>query len=502
MKNLIVCCDGTWNDEHNQDDGVAAPTNVRKIFEAAKDNAPNIQQTRYQSGVGTAGSLDSISGGLLGTGLSEDIRDCYQWLSDKYSPGDKVFLFGFSRGAFCARSLAGMIGALGLIDFSIDSDMSRARLVEKVYFEGYREKKDLTRELPFHSNSKNIQFVGVFDTVGALGVPDDKQILNVFDSPTKYRFHDAKLGDHINVARHAVALDERRGSFTPTLWENITEHNDAKQLWFPGVHSDIGGGYREKGLSDCTLEWMTNEAKAAGMYFDARQLAQIKPDEKGELHNSYTGVMKMLRTAPRSIPNVASSCLKTGLSTFARERIATPPIDQGQYLKTKEFQNDVVIVDIYAIHRWYWTGIYLEPGYVYNATATGEWVDSSIPCPPSGTSDGRFYIGEMIHLAGNLAAKGEALWKKLTNNERADFFGTKRVEHADWFELIGAVANGGNPEVDGTHSQLETIILGAKKSFEVTKGGYFYCFANDAWAFYQNNRGYVTLEIKRVGSNH
>lgn len=497
MKNLIVCCDGTWNDENNKDDGVSAPTNVRKIFEASDDKDPSIQQTRYQSGVGTERGLDKVVGGLLGAGISEDICDCYQWLSDKYASGDKIYLFGFSRGAFCARSLAGMVGALGLIDFSQVPNESRTKLVEKAYSEGYRGGKNLSQEISFHRNSKVIQFVGVFDTVGALGIPDDKQIVDLFDSPSKYRFHDAKLGYHIKIARHAVALDERRGSFSPTLWENVEDHEDAKQLWFPGVHSDVGGGYRETGLSDCALKWMTDEANAAGVRFHTSQLAQIKPDEQGELHDSYTGAMKVLRTAPRSIPITSSPCSKTGLTDYARNRIANPPIHQGKYLQSREFLNDAVMVDIYAIHRWYWTGIYLEPGYVYKATATGEWLDSSIPCPPSGTSDGRFHLGEMVHLAGNLVAKGESLWKKLTDNERADFFATKRVEHADWFELVGAVANGGNPTKDGTHAQLETIVLGAEKTFEINKSGYLYCFANDAWGFYHNNRGYVTLKIER-----
>lgn len=497
MKNLIVCCDGTWNDEKNKDDGVAAPTNVRKIFEAALDNDPTKQQTRYQSGVGTEGILDKAIGGMLGVGISEDIRDCYQWLSDKYTAGDRIYLFGFSRGAFTARSLAGMIGKLGLIDFDKNAGTSRSKLVEKAYVEGYRNGQDLSDNIHCHNNSNAIHFIGVFDTVGALGIPDDKQILDLFDSPTKYRFHDTKLSNDVKKARHAVALDERRGSFTPTLWENVESHNDAKQLWFPGVHSDIGGGYKETGLSDCTLKWMTTEAQEAQLLFNESLIDQITPDEKGLLHDSYTGAMKVLRTAPRNIPQVTFNSSQIGLSNYAKSRIENPPIHQGKYLNTRDFQNDQVTVDVYAIHRWYWTGIYLEPGYKYIATATGEWLDNSIPCAPSGTTDGRFHLGEIVHLAGNLVAKGESLWKNLTKNERADFFGTKRVEHADWFELVGAVANNGNPNKDGTHAQLETIVLGAEKTFEVTKPGYLYCFANDAWGFYQNNRGYVTLELAR-----
>lgn len=498
MKNLIVCCDGTWNDEQNKDDGLPAPTNIKKIFDAALANDPAVQQTRYQTGVGTEGLLDKAIGGILGAGIGEDIRDCYQWLSDKYQPGDEIYLFGFSRGAFTARSLAGMIGRLGLIDFSKHKGDSRAKLVEKAYIEGYRNQQDLSGEITFYANSTGIHFLGVFDTVGALGVPDDKQVLDLFDSPRKYRFHDTALGDNIGIARHAVAADEIRGSFSPTLWTNTAAHANAKQLWFPGVHSDVGGGYKETGLSDCALKWMTNEAKEAGLAFNQAHLDRITPDHNGELHDSYKGVMKVLRSAPRSMPNLDDG--NSELSEALKHRHQSPSVMQGPYLPTRSFSGNPITLDIYAKHKWYWTGIYLEAGKQYKATAEGEWRDSSIACPPSGTNDGNFQLGELVHLAGNVFGFAESIWKKWTDNEKADFFCTKRVEHANWFELIGAIANAANPEKDGTHAALEIKVLGSEKTFTVSKSGYLYCFANDAWGFYHNNKGYVTLTIEEVSS--
>lgn len=249
MKNLIVCCDGTWNDQQNMDDGVPAPTNIKKIFDASIDGALNpdetngieYQLTRYQAGVGTEGLLDKMIGGLLGKGLSEDIRDCFQWLSDKYTAGDKIFIFGFSRGAFAARSLAGLIGKYGLVDFENSMGPSKAELVEEIYTKGYRNKKPLRDQIHFHNDSTSVSFLGVFDTVGALGIPNDKEILELFDNSEAHQFHDTTLSNRVKKARHAVAIDERRGSFSPTLWSNENDHQNVKQVWFSGVHSDIGG---------------------------------------------------------------------------------------------------------------------------------------------------------------------------------------------------------------------------------------------------------------------
>ena len=508
MKNLVLCCDGTWNDEDNKDDGVPAPTNIKKIFDMADDSQGDVQQTRYQSGVGTGGALDKVIGGMLGVGVSKDICDSYQWLADKYEPGDKIFLFGFSRGAFTVRSLAGLIARFGIVYFEknkrkqtktlkkIMRQLSRGELVKHIYDDGYRKNNDLS-DIHFFPDSDKVHFLGVFDTVGSFGIPDDKEILDLFDSPKNYEFHDTTLSEKVHCARHAVALDEKRGSFTPTLWKNVSTHTNAKQIWFPGVHSDIGGGYKENGLSDCALKWMVDEASEAEAKFDTDLRNQIKPDPQGVLHDSYKGLMKVLRTAPRSIPQLILDDNSTVLSKAAQIRWKNPPIHQGRYLKTRQFGEDnKAVVDVYSKHKWYWTGIYLEPGN-YKASASGEWHDSSIPCPPGGASDGNFYIGEVAHFFGDLIAKGEKLWKKATGNERADFFNTKRLENAGWFELVGAIANADNPKKDGTHQLLQYEVLGSEKEFKITKPGYLYCFANDAWGYYFNNSGYVTLTIEK-----
>ncbi|MCW8331381.1 DUF2235 domain-containing protein [Photobacterium sp. SDRW27] len=311
MAYLIVCCDGTWNDPGNNDDGAPAPTNVRQLFNFLK-SIPRVQETRYQSGVGTGGVIDKVVGGILGFGLSEDIRDCYQWLADKYQAGDEILLFGFSRGAYTARSLAGMITRLGIVDFNRVAASDREKVVKHVYKEGYREKEskaflETHFDISFHDNSDNVLFLGVWDTVGALGIPNDKALLDLFDNPKNYEFHDVTLNHNVKHARHAVAIDEERGSFSPTLWEDEPDHphSDLKQLWFAGVHSDIGGGYKENGLSDCALEWMKDEINSVTeLQWEQSLVDQVEPNPKDELHESHLGLMKVLVTAPRAIPDL------------------------------------------------------------------------------------------------------------------------------------------------------------------------------------------------------
>ncbi|MEW6981056.1 DUF2235 domain-containing protein [Colwelliaceae bacterium 6471] len=495
MANLIVCCDGTWNSPDNKDDGELAPTNVRQLFHAVDLTSTTSQKTRYQSGVGSGGIFDKIAGGTVGLGISEDIRDCYQWLATHYHEGDKIYLFGFSRGAFTARSLAGMIGKFGIVKLP---DKEQNKTIKRLYRQGYRKGQaieDFAQDLSFYQDSKNIEFIGVWDTVGALGVPDDKVILNLFDNAKQYRFHDTKLGKHVSYARQALAIDEVRGSFTPTLWDHENDNERIKQLWFPGVHSDVGGGYKENQLSDIALKWMIEEAADKGVVFKSAIVAQIKGDHQGMLHDSHVGAMKVLVSAPRSIPSFLSDVDKFHPSAMKRQE--QPPIQQGDYHQIRTL-NHAVILDIYAKHPWNWTGIYLEAGKKYQFTATGEWMDASIAAGPHGTDDNDFHFGELIHLAGSAVGKLEEGFKSLFGIEQADFFGTKRVEHADWMSLIGAITDGGNPKPDGTHERLTYFEIGDFCLFEPEKSGYLYCFANDAWGFYGNNRGFVTLTVQAI----
>ncbi len=386
MRNLVVCCDGTWNAPDNSDHGVPAPTNVRRLYNALVEN--DTQLTRYQSGVGTAGFLDKL-GGLFGLGISVDIMDTYYWLCDKFEPGDQIYLFGFSRGAFTARSLGGLISKYGLLDFSgIDDASDRSTLVKHVYNDGYK-KGGVTAsslesnfsKLSFFANSNKIQFIGAWDTVGALGVPDDISILDLFDNPKHYQFHDVSLNKNVSHARHAIAIDETRNSFTPTLWENAEGESEAdfnsrvKQIWFPGSHNDVGGGHKENGLSSCAFKWMIDQVQALddglqtpALTFPNGFIESIEVNAQDIIHDAHTGFMKILLPRPRAIPKLDSTDdVFTGVAIRRKDVSA----NQGLYRPETQFQNKQATKDIYAKHPWYWTGIYLEKDQEYKFTAKG-----------------------------------------------------------------------------------------------------------------------------------
>lgn len=295
-KRLVVCLDGTWNTP--DDEGRA--TNVVKIMRALRPADDNgvAQVAFYDKGVGTGGFIDRIRGGAFGHGLGENVRDGYRFLGNNYQPGDEIYLFGFSRGAFTARSLAGLIGACGLLTKS-----TLGRLMEAwTYYRTSPKQRSadmLEKLLEWAHQDVPIACIGVWDTVGALGVPVER--LKFFNRG-KYQFHDTTLGRSVKVALHAVAIDERRGPFGPTLWQ--TPVPDAKQIveqvWFPGVHSNIGGGYKDSGLSDLALDWMIRRVAAhTPLAFDDAYVAEfVEGDAMATLYESRSA----LYTASKWLP--------------------------------------------------------------------------------------------------------------------------------------------------------------------------------------------------------
>lgn len=274
MKRLVVCCDGTWNKPDSEN-----VTNVEKIARTVQSDPAATggvyQLVYYISGVG-AGSYeaDRLLGGAFGFGLFHNVIACYRFLAQNYQPGDEIFVIGFSRGAYTARSLAGMVAKVGLLTkVSLVEERlpeavhlyQRTPMPEGAFGESIEEFKH------DHCHAPTIAFLGVFDTVGALGVPGFAH-----DTP---KFHDVQLSHQVRCARQALAIDETRLKFEPTFWEAPgvldapTEDPRVKQVWFEGAHSDVGGGYAQTGLSDTTLLWMASEAHAVGLVFDAELLA-------------------------------------------------------------------------------------------------------------------------------------------------------------------------------------------------------------------------------------
>jgi uncharacterized protein (DUF2235 family) len=512
MRNLVVCSDGTWSTPEDTEGGLPAPTNVVKLYNAVAELGVSTPQKKYyHPGVGTEGSkLDRLVGGGMGKGLDDNIKSAYKWLATKYRANDHIFLFGFSRGAYTVRSLGGMISCCGLLDLS-DPDLAPRDLWERVNraFECYRDPDHDLGALsgwPFHNadgvgtapNSTQMHFIGVWDTVGALGVPDDLAFLNLIDDPTEHEFHDTELGSTVSIARHALAIDEMRASFQPTLWTKWdADKTDVKQIWFPGVHGDVGGGYLERGLSDAALLWMMEEAESAGLELRPGVKEQVTPNKGGYRHDSLTGIFSALKTAPRRVPRMRED--GAVFHPFASTRHANPPLYEDVYWLTKSLAvGESLAVNVYARQHWNVTGIFLEKGAEYLFEAKGEWLDKSIACGPDGADEGHFQLGEVFHIAGSLLGKAEQLVQSMTKNTEADFWYTKRLEDESWFALIGMIANGAI-ESPKPHVRLNEVFrIGSGRTWTPAGDGYLYCFANDAWHTYDNNKGSVRLTVTRL----
>jgi uncharacterized protein (DUF2235 family) len=292
MKSIILCADGTWNTPHG-DSPSTGDTNVRKLYCALSNDRSQLKY--YDSGVGTDGTpLDHLSGGAMGEGLFQKVQDCYQFLSDVYDPGDQIYVFGFSRGAYTARSAAGMIAGFGVPTINLDN------MTVKRIFSAYREADPTTKaalqatlNAAYAMIDVNIQMVGVWDTVGSLGIPGI--FFNLLNQK-RYGFLDTALHPCVGHACHALSIDERRAQFKPTLWTNpdgSVRPNDAQlqQVWFPGAHSDVGGGYLQCQLSDVPLSWMMHKARENGLIFtpeaEAQYLAPPLADALGQPHDEW-----------------------------------------------------------------------------------------------------------------------------------------------------------------------------------------------------------------------
>jgi len=308
-KRLVVCCDGTWNTPDEVRDGRPCQTNVTKIARAVvtpQDSQGIEQRVYYRKGVGT-GRFDHFRGGALGWGLSHNVQDAYMFVVENYDdPGDEIFLFGFSRGAYTARSVAGLLRNAGLLKREYASKLDAA-------YELYRDRTDATHprsveaELFRKSFAREvrIKFIGVWDTVGALGIPVDFPGVHMIND--RWKFHDVQLSTIVDNAFQALAVDEHRKPFTPAIWQQQPAATQAgqrlEQVWFAGVHSDVGGGYPETGLSDIALAWMTARATACGLALDFKAAnIYLAPQPHGPMHDSMTWYYRMFGELVRPIP--------------------------------------------------------------------------------------------------------------------------------------------------------------------------------------------------------
>lgn len=284
-KRIIFCADGTW-------DTAASHTNVYKLYKSITVSAD--QMPFYDDGVGASQNpIIKLVGGAFGAGLFSKIKEGYTKIAQVYDAGDQVFIFGFSRGAYTARSLAGMIAVSGLPTQNFTDG-----LVDTA-FQAYRDKDNrealLAQLKGCNMFDAKMTMVGVWDTVGALGIPS---VFGATD-PILYGFLDTSLHPDVLNAYQAIAIDEKRAQFPPTLWDSNTRPGQTlEQVWFCGVHSDVGGGEPIDGsektaLSDITLGWMMNKANRLGIQFDETVLEQYTMPLAAEfaldtLHSSWT----------------------------------------------------------------------------------------------------------------------------------------------------------------------------------------------------------------------
>ncbi len=326
MRRVIVCADGTWNKPDQKDRGKRKPTNVVKLARAIYpvDSRGISQLTSYDLGVGTHNWWDKFVGGAFGRGLSEKIVEAYQFIVGNYAAGDELFLFGFSRGAYTVRSLSGLIDLIGLLPKDEVFYMREA-------YDLYRSAADPDVITKFRADHRcrpvTIRFLGVWDTVGALGIP-----IGIFEGfNSRYQFHDVELAGCVQNAYQALAIDERRKPFVPTLWDSaLNPDQTMRQLWFAGVHTNIGGGYEKDGLANIALHWIINKAKALGLEVDERFLAHYKPWHMDELRNSRKGKYRLQRPYVRAIGETEYG--NEAVHGSAIERMnASPPPPQGAY---------------------------------------------------------------------------------------------------------------------------------------------------------------------------
>lgn len=320
MKRIIVLCDGTRNSPEKSYPAVNRPTNIVRLKRMIKmrDAGNRVQVVNYIRGIGTYSKPENVVGGLGGYGIERHIRQAYEFISDNYdrAAGDQIFLFGFSRGAYTVRSLAGLLHEWGIIPkdkmhqfpkvyeyykegkpedpnklFEYEKffqdihgmtqneyqafEQDRASRISALQQQGHREESvRMPNEAVFiDTKSIPVWFLGVWDTVASLGYPDP-----IFDIvyQTERDYHQVKLPPNVSMACQALAIHELRSQFKPVLWTHCEHYQLVAQVWFPGAHSDVGGGQVNDNLSNLSLKWMLRRAEELGLEFDSRESSKIK----------------------------------------------------------------------------------------------------------------------------------------------------------------------------------------------------------------------------------
>lgn len=521
-KNIVICCDGTGNEYGDEN------SNVVKLYKTLI-REPGKQVAYYHPGVGTMGAKNALSsvgkawtkfrGLAFGYGVSDNIADAYQYLMGIYEPGDEIYVFGFSRGAYTARALCGMLRMFGLLSQGNEGMIPYALRLFK------SSKKDKFKvaagfQKTFCTDCKPY-FLGVWDTVSSVGWILDPVGMKPWRLP-----YTADLPD-LQVIRHAVSIDERRVFFRQNLVHQDPAR-DIKQVWFGGVHSDVGGSYPEleSGLSKIAFQWMVRKAVKAGLQVNMEELARVlgaaphysRPHANAVMHNSMNGLWPLLEFFPKRTLVIVSPpgekpprfepTLRINLfrrrfipdgavfheSVVERVRLLPKyrpsnmpnPIPQNQieYDPPPEYpfvgsspvrleMGESLVLEIESKAKWNVTPLRVQAREVYRFEASGTWHDASIPSGPKG------------YQSPNIGFRLVA-W-------------LRRVPKANWFALVCMIDRDTSTRFDFTHGEQSDhghLTVEATMS----KDGFLNCFANDLPFTYWNNSGSVQLKITRIPS--
>ena len=511
-KNIVICCDGTGN-EYGEGD-----SNVVKLYQTLAHDSGR-QAVYYHPGVGTMGATNALTaagkawtkfrGLAFGYGLSENIADAYRFLMQTFEPGDQLFIFGFSRGAYTARALCGLLQMFGLLSRGNEGLIPYAMRLFKRN-DGFlarlrgRPSKFRTAagfKLTFCTECKP-HFVGVWDTVSSVGWILDPIGLKPGRLP--YTF---ELGE-VSIVRHAVSIDERRAFFRQNLVHEGPGRN-IKQVWFAGVHSDIGGSYpeAESGLSKISLRWMLREAGREGLLLNDSDVARIlgahaafvKPLANALLHNSLTpswwlGEFWPKWTKKRISPPGVQPAKFTGaprLNLFRRRFMAEGSCIHESVVHRKELLPQYVpgnLPEAYTIEREpdpVEYPVHLEPGQkaVAGVHSRAKWNDTTL----------KFYQGEtyLLEASGRWYDAGIASGPNGYPSPNIAFRlveWLRRVPKANWFALVGSIGP----------NRSATFVIGEHKQVDVRQDGVLHCFANDLPFLYSNNSGWVAMTVTRL----
>ncbi len=328
-KRIVLCSDGTWNGADRKH-----PTNVVKTARAVAPVAPDgtSQVVFYDHGVGTGNIWDRMTGGAFGHGVTTNIMDAYRFLVHNWAPGDDIYLFGFSRGAYTARSTAGLIRNAGILK---KEHADRIPDALALYRSETRPKDPASQRFrDSYARETGIKFIGVWDTVGSLGIP-----VNALNWITRRRhqFHDTTLSSWIANAFHALAIDEKRKSFKPTLWQRLADANQrVDQVWFAGAHSNIGGGYPDARLSDLALMWMLARARECDLALDQTVVDSFRPGYDGRVYESRRGIFRLLGSHIRPLGSQPEESLDPSVDERMRDdTLSYAPANLLAYLRTR-----------------------------------------------------------------------------------------------------------------------------------------------------------------------